>query len=82
MLALHATWIFKAPVNVLSPMLTKGSTPHSPHLGEFVRKRPIRQSGQNRCGMRLGALRISIERWIKDDRRYYTAHWKRGMESP
>jgi hypothetical protein len=36
MLALHATWILKDPVNALSPMLTMDSTPHSPHLGEFV----------------------------------------------
>jgi hypothetical protein len=64
MLALHATWIFKDPVNVLSPMLTMDSTPHSPPLGEFVRKRLIRQSGQNRCGMRLGAVRTTIDRKV------------------
>ena len=64
MLALHATWILKDPVNALSPMLTMDSTPHSPHLGEFVRKRLIRQSGQNRCGMRLGALKITIDRKV------------------
>ena len=37
MLISNAPWIFNDDVNVLSPMLTMKSTPHSPHRGEFVR---------------------------------------------
>jgi hypothetical protein len=64
LLVSHATCVFKDPVNVLSSTLTMNSTPHSPHLGEFVRMRLIRQSGQNRCGMRLGTLRTTIDRKV------------------
>jgi len=38
MLVSYTTWIFKEDVNVLSPMLTMNSTPHSPHLGESPAK--------------------------------------------
>jgi hypothetical protein len=44
MLVPHAIWIMKGDVNVLSPALTMNSTPHSPHPGEHLRKRLIRQS--------------------------------------
>jgi len=36
MLVSHTAWIFQGHVNVLSPMLTLNSTPHSAHVGEFV----------------------------------------------